>query len=347
MNAKDPGYGKPLTVPPVGHLADFVKTLLEQIKRASRIALEQSHIPPEKVARAKKLAAKIVAFRHALYEQILTEEKNAAAREEEAREAAEKAQAESARAAKDAAKNAEAAEKAQAEEAAAAEKARLEAERAARESAEAAARSVAESAKNAKDAEPASAPGQPITDHPPKTLVAYFSRADENYEVGFVNVGNTEVFAQRVVKKMRELFSDSAVDEFKIEPRHQYPIKYIDAVELATEEKRTNARPEIANAIENLADYEVVFLGYPIWWGDFPMIMRTLFDAYDFSGKILVPFCTHEGSADANTFTQLKSIFPNAVIANGLSLPGHIACTPDAEPDIDSWLTALAPELIR
>lgn len=330
MNTKDPGYGKPLTVSPVGRLADFIKALLEQIKTANRIALEQSHIPPEKVARAKKLAAKLVAHYHAVYEQLIAEEQKTAERD---RLAAEQARAEAA------AKAAEAEAKARAAEEEAAKVA--EQERLAQEK-----RAAAGGNANAPEID-TNAPLQPITDHPPKTLVAYFSRADENYEVGFVSVGNTEIVAQRIVKRLRELFgNDSAVDEFKIEPRHQYPIKYLDAVELATEEKRTDARPEISNAIDNPAEYEVVFLGYPIWWGDFPMVVRTLLDSYDFSGKILVPFCTHEGSGDADTPEKLKSLIPNAVIANSLSLPGHLARTPDAEPDIDSWLIDLAPQLV-
>ena len=125
-----------------------------------------------------------------------------------------------------------------------------------------------------------------------KILIAFFSRADENYNVGTVSVGNTEIMARYI----KEYLGDRA-DGFKIDPVVSYPANYKECTEVATKEKNSNARPEFKNAeVLDLSKYDTILLGYPIWWGDVPMIINTFLEKYNFSGKTIIPFNTHEGS---------------------------------------------------
>lgn len=147
-----------------------------------------------------------------------------------------------------------------------------------------------------------------------KSLVVFFSRADENYNVGIVKVGNTELLARRIAEV-------TGADEFKIMPVKAYPENYMECVDLATAEKESGARPEYVGDVD-IADYDTVFLGYPIWWGDLPMIVYSFLEKHDFSGKTVRPFCTHEGSGSAGTFEGLADLLAGATIGEGLEMSG-------------------------
>ena len=167
-----------------------------------------------------------------------------------------------------------------------------------------------------------------------KVLVLYFSRADENYSVGEVEVGNTELLAKEIVKKYN-------ADEFKIEPVNKYPKDYQGAVELATKEGQENARPEYIGDID-ISSYDTIFLGYPIWWGDLPMIVYTFLEKHDFSGKTIIPFITHEGSGDAGTYESLKEKMPEATFkGDGFTVFGSKARTEEGIEKLNSWLENL------
>lgn len=150
-----------------------------------------------------------------------------------------------------------------------------------------------------------------------KTLVVYFSRADENYNVGTVEVGNTELLARRIAEV-------TGADEFKIVPVKAYPENYMECVDLATAEKESGARPEYVGDVD-VADYNTVFLGYPIWWGDMPMIVYNFLEKHDFRGKTVRPFCTHEGSGSAGTFDALTKLLSDATVSEGLEMSGSKA----------------------
>ena len=160
------------------------------------------------------------------------------------------------------------------------------------------------------------------TNNNKKILIAFFSRADENYNVGTVSVGNTEIMARYI----KEYLGDRA-DGFKIDPVVSYPANYKECTEVATREKNSNARPEFKNAEAlDLSKYDTILLGYPIWWGDVPMIINTFLEKYDFSGKTIIPFNTHEGSGDAGTYANIKNKMSSSnVNTNGLSIRGAIA----------------------
>jgi flavodoxin len=125
-----------------------------------------------------------------------------------------------------------------------------------------------------------------------KSLIAYFSRKGNNIVGGkIVNlpVGNTEV-AAKMIQKL------TGSDTFRIDTVKDYPSDYNKTTDVARQELRQNARPELSGRMDNMDDYRVIFLGYPNWWGTMPMAVFTFLETYDFSGKTIIPFCTHEGS---------------------------------------------------
>lgn len=149
-------------------------------------------------------------------------------------------------------------------------------------------------------------------------LVAYFSRTGENYNVGVIEKGNTEIVAEMIAEQIGgQLFEISTVTP--------YPEDYDACTDVARQEQSENARPELAANVENMENYDVVFLGYPIWWSDMPMAVYTFLESYDFSGKTIVPFCTHEGSGLASTASNIAEICPDAQVLDGLAIQGSVA----------------------
>ena len=171
-----------------------------------------------------------------------------------------------------------------------------------------------------------------------RILIAFFSRADENYNVGTVEVGNTEIMAGF----MKDYLGNKA-DTFKIDPVNPYPADYKECTEVATEEKNSNARPEFKNADSiNIDNYDTIFIGYPIWWGDVPMIINTFLEKYDFSGKTIIPFNTHEGSGNSGTFSDIKSKMKSSnVNTNGLAIQGKTARQESSRSTVENWLKEL------
>ena len=167
-----------------------------------------------------------------------------------------------------------------------------------------------------------------------KSIVVYFSRADENYSVGTVEVGNTELLAKEIVAK-------TGADEFKIVPKVAYPANYNEAVEQATKERNEQARPEYVDDVD-LADYDTVYFGYPIWWGDLPMIVYTFIENHDWNGKTVIPFNTHEGSGNAGTYDTLEEKMSGATLkGDGFNMSGSTARTDAGIKKLDEWLDSL------
>lgn len=170
-----------------------------------------------------------------------------------------------------------------------------------------------------------------------KTLVVYFSHAGENYNVGTVEVGNTELLAKEIVAK-------TGADEFKIVPRNNYPVTYQEAIELAAEERRAGAHPEYVGEVD-IANYDTIFLGYPIWWGDLPMVVYSFIEKHDWNGKTVIPFNTHEGSGNAGTYEILKAkLTGSKLCGDGFNMAGLRARTEDGIKALDDWLSGLRDE---
>ena len=167
-----------------------------------------------------------------------------------------------------------------------------------------------------------------------KTLIAYFSRADENYFGGamrYVKVGNTEI----VVNKMKELID---ADIFKIEMKNPYSPVYMTCIEEAKKDLRAKARPELISLPESIDAYDTVILAYPNYWGTMPMAVFTFLEAFDFTGKTVLPLCTNEGSGMDSSERDIKKACPGADVKKGLSITGSQAA--NAKASVQKWLSA-------
>lgn len=168
-----------------------------------------------------------------------------------------------------------------------------------------------------------------------KSLSAYFSRKGNNYVGGgIVNlpIGNTEV----VARKIQGL---TGGDLFRIQTVTPYPEDYTEATRVAQDELSGNARPELAEMVADMDYYEVIYLGYPNWWGTMPMAVCTFLDSYDLSGKTIVPYCTHEGSGLGSSERDIKRLCPTAKVLSGLAIKG--GAVGKADKDLANWLKRL------
>jgi flavodoxin len=167
-----------------------------------------------------------------------------------------------------------------------------------------------------------------------KILVAYYSRRGNNYTSGGIvdlAVGNTEIAAKAIQKLV-------GGEAFSIDPMKEYPVDYEKATQVAQAELRQSARPELKGQVEDMSSYDVVFLGYPNWWGTMPMVVFTFLEAYDFVGKTILPFCTNEGSGLGRSESDIKKLCPKAKVLKGLAIQG--SAVKGAEGDIAKWITA-------
>jgi len=168
-----------------------------------------------------------------------------------------------------------------------------------------------------------------------RALVVYFSRADENYVVGNVEKGNTRILAEMIAEA-------TGADTFEIKPAKPYPKEYTPATEVAKQEKNDNARPEIVGTMPDVSGYDVVFVGYPIWWGDLPMPCYTFFDKVKLEGKTIAPFCTHEGSGLSGTDSNIANA-TKAKVTEALVMKGSVAqnSRDEAKKEVTDWLKKL------
>ena len=167
-------------------------------------------------------------------------------------------------------------------------------------------------------------------------LVTYFSHAGENYNVGVIEEGNTAKLAKVIAEQ-------TGAELFEIVPVVDYPQSYDECLEVATAEQREGARPEYVGDVENWDQYDTIFIGYPIWWGEIPNIVYTFMENHDFAGKTVIPFNTHEGSGQAHSQRDIESTLPDATVLQGLAVRGATAQN-DANATtqaVSDWLSGL------
>ena len=167
-----------------------------------------------------------------------------------------------------------------------------------------------------------------------KTLIAFFSRADENYFGGamrYVKVGNTEI----VVNQMKELID---ADIFKIEMLNPYSPVYMTCIDEAKKDLRENARPELTNYLDSIDRYDTIVLAYPNYWGTLPMAVETFLERYDFTGKTILPLCTNEGSGMGSSERDVKKYAKGADVKSGLAITGSQAA--NAKTAVEKWFSA-------
>ena len=165
-----------------------------------------------------------------------------------------------------------------------------------------------------------------------KAIIIFFSRAGENYNVGTVDVGNTEM----IVNYLKQVTN---ITSFKINPETEYPTNYQQMVTLAQNEKSSNARPSIKDPLTDISKYDTILLGYPIWHGDLPNIVMTQLEMLDFEGKTIYPFNTHEGSGLGRSISDIKNSAPKADVKDGFALRGTDARKEDSHESIRNWLS--------
>ena len=152
-----------------------------------------------------------------------------------------------------------------------------------------------------------------------KTLVAYFSRTGENYAVGNITKGNTAYVAE-------EIHALVGGDLFEIKSDRVYSSNYKKCCDEAKEDLNRKVRPKLKANVQNIDDYDVIYLGYPIWWGTMPMPVFSFIEANgNLKGKTIIPFCTHEGSGFGSSISDLRAACPNATLKSGLNLRGSDA----------------------
>lgn len=163
-------------------------------------------------------------------------------------------------------------------------------------------------------------------------LVAYFSLAGEQYGVGVIEEGNTSIIAHMIAEQ-------TGADLFEIEAVTPYPTSHSELLDVSRQEMADNARPEIAGTVDNMDDYDTIFIGYPNWWGDMPMIVYNFLESYDLSGKTIVPFCTHGGSGLSNTESTIADI-TGGTMKDGFAIPGTTAQNDrdTARNEVTQWL---------
>ncbi len=164
-----------------------------------------------------------------------------------------------------------------------------------------------------------------------KTLVVYYSRADENYADGgkeWLEVGHTKVMAGYIAEAL-------GADQYEIVPVEPYPEGYDDCCDVAMAEQRDDSRPVIANALPDVSAYDLVFIGCPIWWGEEPMIVRTFLEGVDLSGKTVVPFTTHGGSGLGSVPRNVATFAPSADVREGHAVAG--TSVDGARDEVVAW----------
>ena len=153
------------------------------------------------------------------------------------------------------------------------------------------------------------------------TLVVYFS-----------NSGNTEILANFIHNYV-------GGDIVALEPTVAYPEDYNDLLDVAQEEQQSDARPEFNDLNIDIEDYDTIFIGYPNWWGDMPMIIYTFFDTYDLSGKTIAPFNTSGGSGLSRTVGTIRELEPDATVTDGFTVLGDNVN--HAMSDVEEWIDSL------
>ncbi len=165
-----------------------------------------------------------------------------------------------------------------------------------------------------------------------KRLIAYFSRADENYfegELKYVEVGNTET----VAKKLQKI---TGADLLAIRMETPYDRDYHKCVEEARKDLEENARPRLLDLPESLKDYRVIYLGYPNYCGTVPMPVLTFLESYDLTGKRIRPFCTHEGGGMGSSESDILKSSPGAILEMGAAIPGSKA--EESDELLEMWV---------
>lgn len=164
-----------------------------------------------------------------------------------------------------------------------------------------------------------------------KSLVIYFSHTGENYmSDGIRNIskGNTEIVSEFISEV-------TGADLFKVEPVNEYPNDYHKCCDVAKDELNRNFRPSVKNKLNNINDYDVIYIGGPVWWSHYPCALFTILENLDFKGKIVKPFTTHEGSGLGDVMDDIERFCSGATVEKGLAIRGSDAA--NSKKVVEEW----------
>lgn len=194
-------------------------------------------------------------------------------------------------------------------------------------------------AESAAPAEGAEAAGSSI-------LIAYFTMPEDVDPAGADAVAGASIVVRdgeilgNVEYMARTIQQAVGGDLLRIETAEEYPLEHEALVDFAAEEQEAGARPELATQIENLEQYDTIFLGYPNWWGDMPQALYTFLESYDLSGKTIIPFCPHGGSGFSRTQSTIAELQPEATVReDGLALSRNDVA--DSAEQVTAWAQGL------
>ncbi|MGN1108978.1 MAG: flavodoxin [Oscillospiraceae bacterium] len=183
-------------------------------------------------------------------------------------------------------------------------------------------------------------PENESSDSDSRILIAYFTAAENSGVDAISSASYTQINGAAVgrIRAVADMIADNTGGElFSIRTETVYPTNGGDLIDFAAEEQGNNARPVLTSHIENLDDYDVIFVGYPNWWYDMPMALYSFFDEYDFSGKTIIPFNVHNGSRFSSTIFTIQNLEPAAnVVTDGFTVSEHSVA--EAADDVAEWL---------
>lgn len=167
-----------------------------------------------------------------------------------------------------------------------------------------------------------------------KSIVIYFSWADENYAVGNITKGNTEVIAEYISEF-------TGAELFRCDPAIPYSANYRECCKEAVAKQRSDARPELKRYLSDIDGYDAVYVGGPIYCGEYPQEIYSQLDRLDFAGKTVRPFVTHEGSGLARCVAVLKEKCAGATVADGLAVRGRDVYLAESKEAVRKWVESL------
>ena len=164
-----------------------------------------------------------------------------------------------------------------------------------------------------------------------KSLVIYFSRAGENYAVGKIEKGNTEVIAEYIK-------DFTGADLFRCDPAEPYSENYRECCREAIAKQRSDARPELTAYLDSIEDYDVIYIGGPVYCGEYPQEIYSQLDRLNFIGKVIKPFTTHEGSGLGKCVEVLRKKCAGGKVEEGLAIKGSEVFLPESKALVRDWV---------
>ncbi|GHV90180.1 flavodoxin [Spirochaetia bacterium] len=176
-----------------------------------------------------------------------------------------------------------------------------------------------------------------------KILIVYFSNAENTDGTDAVSGASVQIVSGRKVGNVQmvaEIIQRTrGGDLFPIQTQSPYPKTHKELLDYVKREQEANTRPVLSTQVRNMAEYDTIFLGYPIWWYTLPLAVSSFLEEYNLSGKTIIPFCVHGGSGWANTIEIITKLEPQAIIKDGFTVSRNTVAR--SERDVTAWLRRL------